>query len=127
MEKMLNAMLNAQKEMVLEKNATEVELEIITGVLEEVAGVLQDLISKGEFEEAKGFLNDCSKLQQRQEELETLLVNKQNDYATLVCMVEEAKRLVSKYKTDDTEREEEEKISSLEDLFTAIGFFSMQW
>ena len=127
MEKMLNAMLNAQKEMVLEKNATEVELEIITGVLEEVAGVLQDLISKGEFEEAKGFLNDCSKLQQRQEELETLLVNKQNDYATLVCMVEEAKRLVSKYKTDDTEREEEEKISSLEDLFAAVGFFSMQW
>lgn len=127
MEKMLNAMLNAQKEMVLEKNATEVELEIITGVLEEVAGVLQDLISKGEFEEAKGFLNDCSKLQQRQEELETLLANKQSDYTTLVCMVEEAKRLVSKYKADDTEREEEEKISSLEDLFAAVGFFSMQW
>lgn len=127
MEKMLNAMLNAQKEMALEKNATEVELEIIAGVLEEVAGILQDLISECKFEEAKGFLNDCSKLQQRQEELETLLANKQSDYTTLVCMVEEAKRLVSKYKADDTEREEEEKISSLEDLFAAVGFFSMQW
>lgn len=126
MEKMLNAMLNAQKEMVLEKNATEVELEIITGVLEEVAGVLQDLISKGEFEEAKGFLNDCSKLQQRQEELETLLANKQSDCAALEDMIKEAKRLVSKYEIDDTECEEEEETFSLEDLFTAIGFFSMK-
>lgn len=126
MEKMLNAMLNAQKEMVLEKNATEVELEIITGVLEEVAGVLQDLISKGEFEEAKGFLNDCSKLQQRQEELETLLANKRGDCAALEDMIKEAKRLVSKYEIDDTEREEEEETFSLEDLFTAIGFFSMK-
>ena len=127
MEKMLNAMLNAQKEMALEKNATEVELEIITGVLEEVAGVLQDLISKGEFEEAKGFLNDCSKLQQRQEELETLLANKQSDYATLVCMVEEAKRLVSKYEIDDTEREEEEEEETFspKDFLAAAGFFSM--
>ena len=125
MEKMLNAMLNAQKEMVLEKNATEVELEIITGVLEEVAGVLQDLISECKFEEAKGFLNDCSKLQQRQEELETLLANKQSDCAALEDMIKEAKRLVSKYEIDDTECEEEEETFSLEDLFTAIGFFSM--
>ena len=127
MEKMLNAMLNAQKEMVLEKNATEVELEIITGVLEEVAGVLQDLISECKFEEAKGFLNDCSKLRQKQDELEILLVNKQSDCAALEDMIKEAKRLVSKYEIDDTEREEEEKISSLEDLFAAVGFFSMQW
>ena len=44
MEKMLNAMLNAQKEMVLEKDAVEVELWIITGILEETTGILQDLI-----------------------------------------------------------------------------------
>ncbi|HIZ71779.1 MAG TPA: hypothetical protein H9808_08475 [Candidatus Atopostipes pullistercoris] len=125
MEKMLNAMLNAQKEMALEKNATEVELEIITGVLEEVAGILQDLISECKFEEAKGFLNDCSKLQQKKEELEILLENKQNDYAALEDMIKEAKRLVSKYEIDDTECEEEEETFSLEDLFTAIGFFSM--
>ena len=127
MEKMLNAMLNAQKEMALEKNATEVELEIITGVLEEVAGVLQDLISKGEFEEAKGFLNDCSKLQQRQEELEILLEDKQNDYVALAAMVGEAKRLVSKYEIDDTEREEEEEEETFspKDFLAAAGFFSM--
>ena len=69
MEKMLNMMLNVQKEIALEKNSTEAELFIITGILEEATGILQDLISKDNFEEAKGFLNDCSKLQQRQEEL----------------------------------------------------------
>lgn len=126
MEKMLNAMLNVQKEMVLEKNATEVELEIITGILEEATGILQDLISKGEFEEAKGFLNECSKLQQRQEKLEFLLENKQSDCAALAAIVEEAKRLVSKYETNDTECEEKEEIISLVDgLFAAAGFFSM--
>ena len=125
MEKMLNAMLNAQKEMALEKNATEVELEIIAGVLEEVAGVLQDLISECKFEEAKGFLNDCSKLQQKKEELEILLSNKRGDCAALEDMIKEAKRLVSKYEIDDTECEEEEETFSLEDLFAAIGFFSM--
>ena len=126
MEKMLNAMLNAQKEMVLEKEATEAELFIITGILEEATGILQDLISKGNFEEAKGFLNDCSKLRQRQEELEILLENKQSDYTALTVMVEEAKRLVSKYEINDIEGEEEEATSSLEDLFAAVGFFSMK-
>lgn len=127
MEKMLNAMLNAQKEMVLEKDAVEVELLIITGILEEATGILQDLISKGNFEEAKGFLNDCSKLRQRQEELEILLENKQSDCAALTVMVEEAKRLVSKYEINDIEcKEEEEATSSLEDLFAAVGFFSMK-
>lgn len=126
MEKMLNAMLNAQKEMALEKNATEAELLIITGILEEATGILQDLISKGNFEEAKGFLNDCSKLRQRQEELEILLENKQSDYTALTVMVEEVKRLVSKYEIDDTECEEEEETSSLEDLLAAVGFFSMK-
>ena len=126
MEKVLNMMLNVQKEMVLEKNATEAELLIITGILEEATGILQDLISKGSFEEAKGFLNDCSKLQQRQEELEILLENKQSDYTALTVMVEEAKRLVSKYEIDDIEGEEEEATSSLEDLFAAVGFFSMK-
>ena len=119
-------MLKVQKEMVLEKDATEVELEIITGILEEATGILQDLISKGNFEEAKGFLNDCSKLQQRQEELEILLENKQSDYAALTVMIEEAKRLVSKYEINDIEGKEEEATSSLEDLFAAIGFFSMK-
>lgn len=123
MEKMLNAMLNAQKEMVLEKDAVEVELLIITGILEEATGILQDLISKGNFEEAKGFLNDCSKLRQRQEELEILLENKQSDCAALAVMVEEAKRLVSKYETNDIECEEEEEATfSLEDLFAALAF-----
>lgn len=127
MEKMLNAMLNAQKEMVLEKNATEVELEIITGVLEEATGILQDLISKGEFEEAKGFLNECSKLRQRQEDLEILLENKQSDCAALEDMIKEAKRLVSKYEIDDIEcEEEEEETFSLDGLFAAAGFFSME-
>ncbi len=92
MEKMLNAMLNAQKEMVLEKDAVEVELWIITGILEETTGILQDLISKGNFEEAKGFLNDCSQLRQKQEELEILLENKQSDCAALEGMIKETKR-----------------------------------
>lgn len=126
MEKMLNAMLNAQKEMALEKNATEVELEIITGVLEEAACILQDLISKGNFEEAKGFLNDCSKLRQKQEDLEILLENKQSDYTALEGMIKEAKRLVSKYEIDDTKCEEEEETFSPEDFLVAAGFFSMK-
>ena len=127
MKKMLNAMLNAQKEMVLEKDAVEVELWIITGILEETTGILQDLISKGNFEEAKGFLNDCSKLRQKQEELEILLENKQSDCAALAVMVEEAKRLVSKYEINDIEgKEEEEETFSLDGLFAAAGFFSMK-
>ena len=126
MEKMLNAMLNAQKEMVLEKNATEVELEIITGVLEEAVCILQELISEYKFEEAKGFLNYCSKLQQEQDELEILLENKQSDYTALEDMIKEAKRLVSKYEIDDTECEEEEETFSLDGLFAAAGFFSME-
>ena len=126
MEKMLNAMLNAQKEMVLEKNALLVELWDITGILEETTGILQDLISKGNFEEAKGFLNDCSKLQQRQEELEILLENKQSDYTALEGMIKEAKRLVSKYEIDDTKCEEEEETFSPEDFLVAAGFFSMK-
>ena len=128
MERMLNAMLNAQKEMVLEKNTIEVELEIVSGVLEEATYILQDLISKGNFEEAKGFLNDCFKLQQRQEELEILLENKQSDCAALDSMIKEAKRLVSKYEINDIEGKEEEEegaTSSLEDFFAAVGFFSM--
>ena len=125
MEKMLNAMLNAQKEMVLEKNALLVELWDITGILEETTGILQDLISKGNFEEAKGFLNDCSKLQQRQEELEILLENKQSDYTALENMIKEAKRLVSKYEINDIECEEEEATFSPEDFLAAVGFFSM--
>ena len=126
MEKMLNAMLNVQKEMVFEKDATEVELEIITGILEEATGILQDLISKGNFEEAKGFLNDCSKLQQRQEHFEALLADMRSDYDALEGMIKEAKRLVSKYEINDIEGKEEEATSSLEDLFAAIGFFSMK-
>lgn len=128
MEKMLNAMLNAQKEMVLEKNTIDVELEIVSGVLEEATYILQDLISKGNFEEAKGFLNDCSKLRQKQDELEILLENKQSDCAALDSMIKEAKRLVSKYEINDIEGKEEEEegaTSSLEDFFAAVGFFSM--
>ena len=126
MEKMLNAMLNVQKEMVLEKNALLVELWDITGILEETTGILQDLISKGNFEEAKGFLNDCSKLRQKQEKLEILLENKQSDYDTLEDMIKEAKRLVSKYEINDTECEEEEETFSLDGLFAAARFFSME-
>ena len=128
MEKMLNAMLNAQKEMVLEKDAVEVELWIITGILEETTGILQDLISKGNFEEAKGFLNDCSQLRQKQEELEILLENKQSDCAALEGMIKEVKRLVSKYEINDIggkEEEEEEATFSPEDFLIAAGFFSM--
>ena len=127
MEKVLNMMLNVQKEMVLEKDAVEVELWIITGILEETTGILQDLISKGNFEEAKGFLNDCSKLRQKQDELEILLENKQSDCAALAVMVEEAKRLVSKYEINDIECEEEEEATfSPEDFLVAAGFFSMK-
>ena len=129
MEKMLNAMLNTQKEMVLEKDAVEVELWIITGILEETTGILQDLISKGNFEEAKGFLNDCSQLRQKQDELEILLENKQSDCAALEGMIKEAKRLVSKYEINDIEgkeEEEEEETFSPEDFLIAAGFFSMK-
>ena len=126
MEKMLNAMLNAQKEMVLEKDAVEVELWIITGILEETTGILQDLISKGNFEEAKGFLNNCSKLRQKQEKLEILLADMRSDYDTLEGMIKEAKRLVSKYEINDTECEEEEETFSLDGLFAAARFFSME-
>ena len=127
MEKMLNAMLNAQKEMVLEKDAVEVELWIITGILEETTGILQDLISKGNFEEAKGFLNDCSKLRQKQEKLEILLADMRSDYDTLEGMIKEAKRLASKYEINDIEGEEEEEATfSPEDFLIAAGFFSMK-
>ena len=126
MEKMLNAMLNAQKEMVLEKDAVEVELWIITGILEETTGILQDLISKGKFEEAKGFLNNCSQLQQKQEKLEILLADMRSDYDTLEGMIKEAKRLVSKYEINDIEgEEEEEETFSPEDFLIAAVFFSM--
>ena len=128
MEKMLNAMLNAQKEMVLEQNALLVELWEITAILEETTGILQDLISKGNFEEAKGFLNDCSQLRQKQEELEILLENKQSDCAALEGMIKEAKRLVSKYEINDIEGKEEEEEGatfSPEDFLIAAGFFSM--
>ena len=41
-------------------------------------------------------------------------------------MIEEAKRLVSKYEINDIGGEEEEATSSLEDLLAAVGFFSMK-
>ena len=127
MKKMLNAMLNVQKEIALEEDALLVELWSIAGALQEATEILQDLISKGNFEEAKGFLNDCSQLRQKQEELEILLENKQSDCAALAVMIKEAKRLVSKYEINDIEgKEEEGATSSLEDLFAAIGFFSMK-
>ena len=126
MEKMLNAMLNAQKEMVLEKDAVEVDLVIISYVLEETACILQDLISQCKFEEAKGFLDDCSKLQQKKEKLEILLANKQSDYAALERMVEETKRLVAKPKMCNPECEEEETTASPEDVVAALAFFSMK-
>ena len=125
MEKMLNAMLNAQKEMVLEKDAVEVDLVIISYVLEETTYILQDLISQCKFEEAKGFLDDCSKLQQKQDELEILLANKQSDCAALERMVEETKRLVAKPKMCDLECEEE-TTASPEDVVAALAFFSMK-
>ena len=119
MKKMLNVMLKVQKEMVLEKNAIEVDLEITSGVLEESVGIVQDLILDGEFEEAKAILDDCSKLQQKQDELETLLVNKQYDYVVLEDMIEEVKRLIAKYEIDNT-KHQEEVASSLEDLLAAL-------
>ena len=127
MKKMLNEMLNVQKEMVLEKDTIEVDLVIISYVLEETTYILQDLISQCKFEEAKGFLNDCSQLRQKQEELEILLENKQSDCDALENMIKEAKRLVSKYEINDIEgKEEEEATFSLDDFFAAVGFFSMK-
>ena len=125
MEKMLNAMLNVQKEMFLAKETIEADLVVISYVLEETACILQDLISQCKFEEAKGFLDDCSKLQQKKEKLEILLANKQDDYAALEHMVEETKRLVAKPKMSDTEYEEE-ITASPEDVVAALAFFSMK-
>ena len=125
MKKMLNEMLNVQKEMVLEKDTIEVDLVIISYVLEETTYILQDLISQCKFEEAKGFLDDCSKLQQKKEELEILLANKQSDYATLERMVEETKRLVAKPKMFDPESEEE-TTASPEDVLAALAFLAMK-
>ena len=125
MKKMLNMMLDVQKEMVLEKDAIEVDLVIISYVLEETTYILQDLISQCKFEEAKGFLDDCSKLQQKKEKLEILLANKQDDYAALERMIEETKRLVAKPKMSDPEYEEE-LTASPEDVFAALAFFSMK-
>ena len=126
MEKMLKAMLNAQKEITLEEDALLVDLWNIAGALQEATEILQDLISKGKFEEAKGFLNNCSQLQQKQEHFEALLADMRSDYDALEGMIKEAKRLVSKYEINDIEGKEEEATSSLEDLFTAVGFFSMK-
>ena len=128
MEKMLKAMLNAQKEVALEENALLVELWSIVGALQEATEILQDLISQGKFEEAKGFLDDCSKLQQKQEHFEALLADMRSDYDALEGMIKEAKRLVSKYEINDIEgkEEEEEATSSLEDFLVAAGFFSMK-
>ena len=125
MKKMLNMMLDVQKEMVLEKDAIEVDLVIISYVLEETTYILQDLISQCKFEEAKGFLDDCSKLQQKKEELEILLANKQSDYAALERMVEETKRLVAKPKMFDPECEEE-TTASPEDVLAALAFLAMK-
>ena len=125
MEKMLNAMLNAQKEMFLEKETIEADLVVISYVLEETACILQDLISQCKFEEAKDFLDDCSKLQQKKEKLEILLANKQDDYAALERMIEETKRLVAKPKMSDPEYEEE-LTASPEDVVAALAFFSMK-
>lgn len=126
MEKVLNMMLNVQKEVALEEDALLVELWNIAGALQEATEILQDLISQGKFEEAKGFLDDCSKLQQKQEHFEALLADMRSDYDTLEGMIKEAKRLVSKYEINDIEGEEEEATSSLEDLFAALAFFSMK-
>ena len=118
-------MLNAQKEMFLEKETIEADLVVISYVLEETACILQDLISQCKFEEAKGFLDDCSKLQQKKEKLEILLANKQDDYAALERMIEETKRLVAKPKMSDPEYEEE-LTASPEDVVAALAFFSMK-
>lgn len=126
MEKMLKAMLNVQKEIALEEDALLVDLWNIAGALQEATEILQDLISKGNFEEAKGFLNDCSQLQQKQEHFEALLVDMRSDYDALEGMIKEAKRLVSKYEINDTECEEEEETFSPEDFLVAAGFFSMK-
>ena len=125
MEKVLNMMLNVQKEMVSEMEATEADLVIISYVLEETTYILQDLISQCKFEEAKGFLDDCSKLQQKQEELEILLSNKRGDYSALECMIEQTKRLVAKPKMCDPECEEE-TTSSVEDVLAALAFLAMK-
>ena len=125
MEKMLNAMLNAQKEMFLEKETIEADLGVMSDGLEETACILQDLISQCKVEEAKGFLDDCSKLQQKKEKLEILLANKQDDYAALERMIEETKRLVAKPKMSDPEYEEE-LTASPEDVVAALAFFSMK-
>ena len=125
MEKVLNMMLNVQKEMFLEKETIEADLGVISYVLEETACILQDLISQCKFEEAKGFLDDCSKLQQKQEELEILLSNKQSDCAALECMIEETKRLVAKPKMCDPECEEE-TTASPEDVLAAFAFLAMK-
>ena len=127
MEKMLKAMLNVQKEIALEEDALLVDLWNIAGALQEATEILQDLISKGNFEEAKGFLNNCSKLRQKQEKLEILLADMRSDYDTLEGMIKEAKRLVSKYEINDTKcEEEEEETFSPEDFLIAAGFFSMK-
>ena len=126
MKKMLNAMLNVQKEIALEEDALLVDLWNIAGALQEATEILQDLISKGNFEEAKGFLNNCSKLRQKQEKLEILLADMRSDYDTLEGMIKEAKRLVSKYEINDIKGEEEEETFSLDGLFAAAGFFSMK-
>lgn len=123
MEKMLKAMLNVQKEIALEEDALLVDLWNIAGALQEATEILHDLISKGNFEEAKGFLNDCSQLQQKQEHFEALLADMRSDYDTLENMIKEAKRLVSKYEIDDTKCEEEEETFSPEDFLVAAGFF----
>ena len=125
MKKMLNAMLNVQKEIALEEDALLVDLWNIAGALQEATEILQDLISKGNFEEAKGFLNNCSKLRQKQEKLEILLADMRSDYDTLEGMIKEAKRLVSKYEINDIEGEEEEATFPPEDFLIAAGFFSM--
>ena len=126
MEKMLKAMLNVQKEIALEEDALLVDLWNIAGALQEATEILHDLISKGNFEEARGFLNDCSQLQQKQEHFEALLADMRSDYDTLEGMIKEAKRLVSKYEIDDTKCEEEEETFSPEDFLVAAGFFSMK-
>ena len=126
MKKMLNAMLNVQKEIALEEDALLVDLWNIAGALQEATEILQDLISKGNFEEAKGFLNNCSKLRQKQEKLEILLADMRSDYDTLEGMIKEAKRLVSKYEINDIEGKEEEETFSLDGLFAAAEFFSMK-
>ena len=126
MEKVLNAMLNVQKEIALEEDALLVDLWNIAGALQEATEILHDLISKGNFEEAKGFLNDCSQLQQKQEHFEALLADMRSDYDALEGMIKEAKRLVSKYEIDNTKCEEEEETFSPEDFLVAAGFFSMK-